>query len=70
VLPFVNSALASRAPFKQSVKSLRAEGVSILLGRGAIEPYEPDAYAQRRFKSTRASATRDEALQISPSSII
>ena len=41
VLPFVNSALASRAPFKQSVKSLRAEGVSILLGPGAIEPHEP-----------------------------
>jgi hypothetical protein len=31
-LPFVNSALASRTPFKQSVKSLRAEGVSIVLG--------------------------------------
>jgi len=41
VLPFVNSALASRTPFKQSVKSLRAEGVSILLGPGAIEPHEP-----------------------------
>ena len=41
VLPFVNSALASRAPFKQSVKSLRAEGVSILLGPGAIEPHQP-----------------------------
>jgi len=41
VLPFVNAALASRAPFQQSVKSLRAEGVSILLGPGAIEPHEP-----------------------------
>jgi phosphopantothenoylcysteine synthetase/decarboxylase len=41
VLPFVNAALASRAPFKQSVKSLRAEGVSILLGPGAIEPHQP-----------------------------
>jgi phosphopantothenoylcysteine synthetase/decarboxylase len=41
VLPFVNSALATRAPFKQSVKSLRTEGVSILLGPGAIEPHEP-----------------------------
>jgi phosphopantothenoylcysteine synthetase/decarboxylase len=41
VLPFVNSALASRTPFKQSVRSLRGEGVSILLGPGAIEPHEP-----------------------------
>ncbi|HEX3957226.1 MAG TPA: flavoprotein [Trebonia sp.] len=41
VLPFVNAALAGRAPFKQSVKSLRAEGVSILLGPGGIEPHQP-----------------------------
>ena len=41
VLPFVNAALASRAPFQQSVKSLRAEGVSILFGPGAIEPHQP-----------------------------
>jgi phosphopantothenoylcysteine synthetase/decarboxylase len=41
VLPFVNIHLASRAPFQQSVKSLRAEGVSILLGPGAFEPRQP-----------------------------
>ena len=41
VLPFVNAALASRTPFQQSVKTLRAEGVSILLGPGAFEPHEP-----------------------------
>ena len=41
VLPFVNADLAGRTPFKQSVKSLRAEGVSILLGPGAIEPHQP-----------------------------
>jgi phosphopantothenoylcysteine synthetase/decarboxylase len=41
VLPFVNVALASRAPFQKSVKSLRAEGVSILLGPGAFEPRQP-----------------------------
>ncbi|MEU9833558.1 flavoprotein [Streptosporangium sp. NPDC048047] len=34
VLPFVNDALASRAPFRRSVESLRAEGVSILSGQG------------------------------------
>lgn len=41
VLPFVNSALASRAPFRRSVESLRGEGVRILLGPGAFEPHPP-----------------------------
>jgi phosphopantothenoylcysteine synthetase/decarboxylase len=41
VLPFVNAALASRAPFQRNVESLRAEGVHILLGPGAIEPHQP-----------------------------
>jgi hypothetical protein len=41
VLPFVNIHLASRTPFQQSVKSLRAEGVSILLGPGTFEPRQP-----------------------------
>ena len=41
VLPFVNSALARRAPFQRSVESLRAEGVYILLGPGGFEPHPP-----------------------------
>lgn len=41
VLPFVNSALASRAPFRHSVESLRSEGVQILLGPGGFEPHPP-----------------------------
>jgi phosphopantothenoylcysteine synthetase/decarboxylase len=41
VLPYLNAPLANRTPFQQSVKSLRAEGVSILLGPGGFEP--PDA---------------------------
>jgi Flavoprotein len=41
VLPFVNSALAGRAPFRRSVEALRAEGVHILIGPGAIEPHLP-----------------------------
>lgn len=41
VLPFVNSALAGRPPFRGSVESLRAEGVRILLGPGGFEPHEP-----------------------------
>jgi phosphopantothenoylcysteine synthetase/decarboxylase len=41
VLPFVNQALASRQPFRRSVEALRAEGVSILLGPGGIQPHPP-----------------------------
>jgi Flavoprotein len=41
VLPFVNTALARRAPFRRSVDSLRAEGVQILLGPGGIQPHPP-----------------------------
>ena len=41
VLPYVNAALASRAPFRRSVESLRDEGVRILLGPGLIEPHQP-----------------------------
>ena len=40
-LPFVNSALAARAPFKSSVNALRREGVRILLGPGEFEPHPP-----------------------------
>jgi len=41
VLPYVNAALAGRAPFLRSVGSLRDEGVRILLGPGLIEPHQP-----------------------------
>jgi len=41
VLPFVNSALASRPPFRRSIESLRAEGVRILLGPRGVQPHEP-----------------------------
>jgi SAM-dependent methyltransferase len=40
VLPFVSDALASRPQFKRSVKALRAEGVSILLGQNGV-PLHP-----------------------------
>jgi phosphopantothenoylcysteine synthetase/decarboxylase len=36
VLPFVSDALAGRPPFQRSVKALRAEGVSVLLGPGGV----------------------------------
>jgi hypothetical protein len=41
VLPFVNSALAGRQPFKDSITKLRAEGIHILLGPGQFEPHPP-----------------------------
>src|SRR5580704_6626498 len=42
VLPFVNSALAARAPFRRNVEELRNEGVNVLLGSpGGVEPHEP-----------------------------
>ena len=40
-LPFVNTALAGRTPFRRSVESLRAEGVQILLGPGGFQPHPP-----------------------------
>lgn len=47
VLPFVNTALASRVPFRRSVDQLRAEGVRVLLGPGQFEPHPPSAGAER-----------------------
>jgi phosphopantothenoylcysteine synthetase/decarboxylase len=41
ILPFVNSALADRSPFRRSVDWLRDEGVRILLGPGGFEPHPP-----------------------------
>jgi phosphopantothenoylcysteine synthetase/decarboxylase len=41
VLPFVNSALAARAPFRRSVEELRRDGVHNLLGPGGVEAHEP-----------------------------
>ena len=41
VLPFVNSALAGRVPFRRSVDALRSEQVRVLLGPGGFEPHPP-----------------------------
>ncbi|GAA3654866.1 flavoprotein [Nonomuraea antimicrobica] len=47
VLPFVNSALASRAPFRRSVEDLRAEGIRVLFGPGQFEPHPPNSGGDR-----------------------
>ncbi|WP_028648540.1 flavoprotein [Nocardiopsis sp. CNT312] len=40
VLPFVNSAYAGRAPFRDSVRKLKGEEVSVLIGKDAFAPHE------------------------------
>jgi phosphopantothenoylcysteine synthetase/decarboxylase len=50
VLPFVNSSLAERHPFRRSVEALRSEGVRVLLGAGEIEPHPPGA-ADENFEA-------------------
>ncbi|MFI7146979.1 flavoprotein [Nonomuraea sp. NPDC050022] len=47
ILPFVNSALASRIPFRSSIAQLRAEGVRVLLGPGQFEPHPPSSGGER-----------------------
>ncbi|MEV0388625.1 flavoprotein [Nonomuraea sp. NPDC050643] len=39
VLPFVNSALAARTPFRRSVEDLRADGVRVVLDADHSESY-------------------------------
>ena len=41
VLPFINTALASRAPLRSAVDNLRGEGVEVMLGPGGFEPHAP-----------------------------
>ena len=46
-LPFVNTNLAERAPFRRSVAALRTEGVRIMLGPGEWQPHPPGAGSDR-----------------------
>jgi len=47
ILPFVNSALASRYPFQHAVDQLRTEGVRVLLGPCEFEPHAPGTGGQQ-----------------------
>jgi phosphopantothenoylcysteine synthetase/decarboxylase len=40
-VPFVNTNLSNRAPFKESVARLRGEGVRVIFGPGQWEPHPP-----------------------------
>lgn len=66
VLPFVNSALAGRAPFRCSVESLRGEGVRILLGPGEFSRTNP-ALAAASLAPIRGTwpSTRPSTWQVS-----
>jgi phosphopantothenoylcysteine synthetase/decarboxylase len=60
VVPFVNSALATRAPFQRAVASLRAERVRVFLGADdGWEPHPPGTgdSRQRAFPWTAAFET-------------
>jgi phosphopantothenoylcysteine synthetase/decarboxylase len=46
VVPFVNTALADRAPFKRSIASLRDEGVRVLLDEEGSRPHPPHGGAE------------------------
>jgi phosphopantothenoylcysteine synthetase/decarboxylase len=41
ILPFINTALAARAPLTSATDALRREGVHVLLGDGGFEPHPP-----------------------------
>jgi phosphopantothenoylcysteine synthetase/decarboxylase len=47
ILPFVNSALASRRPFNEAVAALRTEGVRVLLGADEWTPHPPGTGGER-----------------------
>ena len=51
VLPFVNSALAGRAPFKDSVNALRGEGVRICSGPASSSRIHPEPGATKSLIS-------------------
>lgn len=49
IVPFVNAALAARAPFRHAVASLRDEGVRVLLGPDdQWEPHPPGSGNERQ----------------------
>lgn len=50
VVPFVNTALAGRAPFVRSIASLRDEGVKVLLDEEGSRPHPPHGGAEFRAK--------------------
>jgi phosphopantothenoylcysteine synthetase/decarboxylase len=56
ILPFINAALAARAPFRRAVDDLRAEGVHILLGQPGWIPHPPGTGGQHATSFPWATA--------------
>lgn len=46
-IPFVNTNLSNRTPFKESVARLRDEGVTIIFGQGQWGPHPPGTGSER-----------------------
>jgi phosphopantothenoylcysteine synthetase/decarboxylase len=76
VLPFINSAMASRSPLRASVGKLREEGVHVLLGPDGFRPHPAGAGGTRlasfpwiralHTASAMVSRTGRDALDQSP----
>ncbi|MFB9234068.1 flavoprotein [Plantactinospora siamensis] len=66
IVPFVNAALAARAPFLRAVAALRDEGIHILLGpQDGWEPHPPGSGSERQkaFPWAAAFGTAVELVQ-------
>jgi len=64
IIPFVNAALAARAPFRRAIVDLRAEGVRVLSGPDDNwEPHPPGTGPGRQamFSWQRAFQIAEEA---------
>lgn len=48
VLPFTNTALSNRRPFRRAVEDLRAEGVRVLIGGDGFHPHPPGTGGQHQ----------------------
>jgi phosphopantothenoylcysteine synthetase/decarboxylase len=66
ILPFVNKALAQRAPFRRAVDSLRDEGVRVLLGPGEWTPHPPGTGGERIATFPWAAALHAAAVKKQP----
>jgi phosphopantothenoylcysteine synthetase/decarboxylase len=64
IVPFVNAALAARAPFQRAVAALRDEGIHILLGpQEGWEPHPPGSGSERQ-KAFPWAAAFDTAAEL------
>ncbi|MEU9019011.1 flavoprotein [Actinomadura sp. NPDC048394] len=73
VLPFINTALAARAPLQRSIATLRKEKIRILLGSNEFAPHPPgtggshmEAYPWSTALDRIESASEERRHQTSP----